>query len=222
MNDDGTDPSVYAFRDRLPVLKRRGCNVAVTGEVREEVSHRITQKLLGATDVPRTRLLALTDQDRADVPDLLPDGVSVTDGSVYTVDHQCGTRAAASSSANQEFHRHDLDDLQRTVCNAISLAQDAESGFDPAQLRVSVFTLSYLVGQHELDAVEQFVSAVGERVRSVSGMGHYHLPLPDDSETVQRLAPLFDARIELREKQGAPEQRWHFPELDAPTSWVGI
>jgi hypothetical protein len=53
-------------------------------------------------------------------------------------------------------------------------------------------------------------------------MAHYHLPLPDDSATVRRLSPLFDARIELRETNGRPEQRWHFPECEEPTAWVAL
>lgn len=222
MNDD----EVQAFSQQLRALKRKGCNLLVTGDVREEVSQRMTRKMLGAGELPRTRVLALTNQDWEDVPDLLPGNVDATNDDVYVVDYSWGNRTpeavAPSPGASDEWGCHDLADLQTTVCNAITVATDAESGFDPAEFRFSLFTLSALTRQHELDAVERFASAVCDHVRGVSGMGHYHLPVPDDSPTVERLAPLFDARIELREQRGRPEQRWHVPERDAPTEWVGL
>ncbi|WP_276299475.1 DUF7504 family protein [Halorussus lipolyticus] len=226
MNMNDADSPGEAFRRHLSGLKNCGCNLLVTGDVREEVSHRMTQKLLGAPELPRTRIIGLTDQDRADLPNLLPDDIAPTDEDVLVVDHGCGTRAAdvaeSPGTVAGNWNRRGIDDLQLTICNTFTTAKNTNSGFDSAELRFSLFTLSYLVSQHDISTVEQFVSAVGDHVRSVSGMGHYHLPLADDSETVQRLAPQFDARIELREKRGLPEQRWHFPELDAPTAWTGL
>lgn len=223
-NDREVPPST--FRGWLASLKRQGCNVLITGSVREEVSQRITRKLLGTPTRSRTRILGLTDQDPGDVDALLPGDLASADD-VHVVNYGCGTRTAdaAASSSDQsraEWRARDLDQFQSDICKAITAAKDLERGYDSAELRVSLFTLSYLVSQYDLEAVEQFVSGVGDHVRGVSGMGHYHFPLPDDSETVRRLAPLFDVRIELREKRGLPEQRWHFPERDALTSWVGL
>jgi hypothetical protein len=226
MSGNRAGDSTRTFHERLQTLKSQGCNLLVTGEVREEVSQQLTRKMLGAPELSRTRILALTDQDRADVPNLLPSGVAATDDEVHVVDPEFGTRsataAASGSGADRGWGRSDLDDLQSALCNAITTAKIAESGFDPAELRVSLFTLSYLVNQHEPAAVERFVGAVSDHVRGTSGMAHYHLPLPDDSKTVRRLSPLFDARIELRETNGRPEQRWHFPECEEPTAWVAL
>lgn len=246
MSDNSAGNFSRTFREQLRTLKSRGCNLLVTGEVREEVSQQITRKMLGDPELSRTRVLALTDQDRADVPNLLPADVAPTDEAVHVVDPEFGTRAAtataptetdlasseadpasfetdpASFETDRGWGRRDLDDLQSALCNAIATAKIAESGFESAELRVSLFTLSYLVNQHELAAVERFVGAVGDHVRGASGMAHYHLPLADDSKTVRRIAPLFDARIELREKHGRPEQRWHLPDCGEPTSWVGL
>jgi len=200
----------------------------VTGEVRERVSEHVTRKLMGRTDRSRTRLLALTDYPSADVGNLLPSDASVDDEAVHLLDYDCGTRTATTAASADSSHaagdcgRQDLGEFRTDVCDAITTLKRAENGFDPAQLRVSVFTLSYLVSQHDSETVEQFVSAVGDHVRGVSGMAHFHLPVADDSEAVQRLAPLFDVRIELREKNGLPEQRWHFPERDVSTAWVGL
>ena len=239
MSDDATDVPMDEIRRRLHRLKRNGCNLLVTGNVREEVSHRVTRKLLGAPEVPRTRILALTDHDREDAAALLPDDVGATDERVHFVEYGCGTRTAtaatpsgtaaepsetgpASSDPEAAWGDGDLDEFQNALCNAIMTAKIAESGFEPAELRVSLFTLSYLANQHEPAAVDRFVSAVGDHVRGVRGMAHYHLPVADDSKPVRRLAPLFDARIELREKNGHPEQRWHFPDDDVSTVWVGL
>ncbi|USZ66712.1 hypothetical protein NGM10_08130 [Halorussus salilacus] len=225
MNDDRAGAGSETFHERLRALKRRGCNLLVTGEVREAVSQRMTRKLMGSSELPRTRVLALTDQDVGDVPNLLPAGVSPSDDAVHVVDPEFGTRSASAESARPTgpgWSRSDLNDLQTRLCNAIATAKIANSGFDSAELRVSLFTLSFLVNRHDTAAVERFVTAVGDHVEGSSGMAHYHLPLPDDSKTVRRLAPLFDARIELREKNGRPEQRWHLPGCADPTSWVGL
>lgn len=215
------------FRKRLASLKRDGCNVLVTGNVREAVSQRISRKLLGSSDKSRTRILGLTDQDPDDATSLLPGDLVSDDDNVHVLNYACGTRTAdavpsSADTSRSEWQREDLDQFQSDICKAITTAKDMQRGYDSAELRVSLFTLSYLVSQYESEAVEQFVSGVGDHIRGVSGMGHYHLALADDSETVQRFAPLFDVRIELREKRGLPEQRWHFPEHNAVTSWVGL
>jgi hypothetical protein len=225
MNFNRAGDSTRTLRERLRALKSRGCNLLVTGAVREEVSQRMTRKVLGDPELSRTRILALTDQDRADVPDLLPDGVAPGNDAVRVVDADFGTREASAANPSAPDHgwgRSDLDDLQNVLCNAITTAKIAQSGFDPAELRVSLFTLSHLVNQYDPAAVERFVSTVGDHVAGTSGMAHYHLPLADDAKTVRRLSPLFDARIELREKHGRPEQRWHFPADEHSTEWVGL
>ncbi|UPW01859.1 hypothetical protein M0R88_07130 [Halorussus gelatinilyticus] len=244
MSDDSSDVPIADIRRKLKRLKRNGCNLLVTGNVREEASHRTTRKLLGAPEVTRTRLLALTDHDREDAPVLLPGDVRATDERVRFLQYDSGTRTAsvatpaasarsatdavASETDSSAFDTdsssvaRDLDDFQSALCNAITTAKISESGFDPAELRISVFTLSYLVNRHDPTAVDRFVSAVGDHVRGVGGMAHYHLPVADDSKPVRRLSSLFDARIELREKHGRPEQRWHFPDDDVRTVWVGL
>lgn len=224
MNDNGAGVPASEFTDRLQTLKQLGCNVLVTGKVREAVSQRMARKLLGGAGTPRTRVLAVTDYDREDAVDLLPGGVAPSDESVVVADYG-RTRSASTASAGGTTpgpQQADLDDLRATLCDAITTAKIARSGFDPAQLRLSVFTLASLVNRHDSAAIDQFVSALTDHVRGVRGMAHFHLPVADDSIPVRRLAPLFDARVELREKRGRPEQRWHFPERDDVTAWYGL
>ncbi|WP_135827411.1 DUF7504 family protein [Halorussus halobius] len=224
MDEDRPRLGARDLRDRLQTLKQFGCTVLVTGNVSEEVSREMTRKLLGSPEESRTRILALTDQDRGDVPDLLPGDVTASDGDVYVADYG-GTRAASPASvesSDADWRCDDLDVLRGRLCETIATAKMASSGFESGELRVSVFTLSSLLARHDSAAVEQFVSTVADHVRGVRGMGHFHLPVADDAEVVRRLAPLFDVRIELRETRGAPEQRWHFSDCDAPTEWVGL
>ena len=250
MSDDSSDVPITHIRRNLKWMKRTGCNLLVTGNVREEVSRRATRKLLGSPEESRTRLLGLTDRDREDAPYLLPGDVRATDHRVHFAEYDAGARTAsaatpaeadssatdaaafesesASDSDSAAFGTdssaaaQDLGEFRSALCDAITTAKIAESGFDPAELRVSVFTLSYLLNRHDTAAVERFVSAFGDHVRGVNGMAHYHLPVADDSQPVRRLSSLFDARIELREKHGHPEQRWHFPDDDVRTVWVGL
>ncbi|WP_128476811.1 DUF7504 family protein [Halorussus pelagicus] len=228
MSDDTTGVPIGEVRLKLRRLKQRGCNLLVTGNVREEVSRRATRKLLGAPEVSRSRLLALTDRDREDAVSLLPDDVGVTDERVRFVGYDCDTRTAASSVASESVATDasqsacDLDGFQTALCNAMTTAKIAQSGLEPAEFRLSLYTLSYLVNRHDETAIDRFLSALGDHVRGVGGMAHYHLPVADDSKPVQRFGPLFDARIELREKNGRPEQRWHFPDDDCSTVWFGL
>jgi hypothetical protein len=70
--------------------------------------------------------------------------------------------------------------------------------------------------------VVRFLRLLTTAVRGVRGLGHVHCPLADDDDRVTALRPLFDARIELRRREGfGPEQRWHLPEYGA-TEWVRI
>ncbi|WP_135854758.1 DUF7504 family protein [Halorussus salinus] len=249
MSDDSSDVPIAHIRRKLRRMKRNGCNLLVTGNVREEVSQRATRKLLGSPEESRTRLLGLTDHGREDAPDLLPGDVRATDHRVHFAEYDIGARTAsaatpaeADSSAtdaaafetdsasdsdsavetDSSAAARDLGEFRGALCDAITTAKIGRSGFEPAELRISVFTLSYLLNRHDTAAVERFVGAVGDHVRGVDGMAHYHLPVADDSKPVRRLSSLFDARIELREKHGRPEQRWHFPDDDVRTVWVGL
>jgi hypothetical protein len=70
--------------------------------------------------------------------------------------------------------------------------------------------------------VVRFLRLLTTAVRGVRGLGHVHCPLADDDDRVTALRPLFDARIELRRREGfGPERRWHLPEYGA-TEWVRI
>ncbi|WP_128475747.1 DUF7504 family protein [Halorussus pelagicus] len=222
------DCSTNEFQEVLKRLKRDGCNLLVTGAVSEDVTIEATRTLLGAPTAERKRILALADSQSENVRERLPSGVESEDPDVWLVDQETCQRSvpkAAESAATHlpadESDRSPLGRLREEIILAIDFFADA--GLDPSELRLSVSSLGRLTHEHGPDRVARFVRSVSAMVRGVHGMAHYHLPTPDDDEMVERLSGLFDARVELRKRDGVPtEQRWHVPEHDQTTEWLRL
>ncbi|WP_158056770.1 DUF7504 family protein [Halorussus halophilus] len=216
------------FREVLHRLKRDGCNLLVTGEVSQSVTARATRTLLGAANVDRKRVLTLADGDQS-VHDRLPKGVAPDASSVWVIGQQADHRAVPSpvdepadgDEPTPDEYRTHLAGLREEILSAIEYFE--KDGLDPAELRLSVDSLDYLGHDHDEASLAEFVRSVSEEVRDVRGMAHYHLRHPDDSELVERLTPVVEARIELRKREGLPaEQRWHVPEYGQATEWVQL
>jgi thioesterase domain-containing protein len=115
----------------------------------------------------------------------------------------------------------DLAHVHREITHAISHFEQATGGLAPAELRIGIASLADFLQVNDLDAVTRFLHQWADLVREVNGMGHVRFPIPDSSELVETLAPLFDARIELRQQgMEPPEQRWHIPQHDITTAWT--
>lgn len=214
--------SPVEFTSYLTELKHRGCNLLVTGEVAERVTRQATRKLLGSAAERRRRVLVLADRDATDGDAFLPHGVEPDDRDVTIIACHAGARSAAASAPTAEHGGSDLADLQAEVCSATTGYEIEAGGLDAAELRLGVVSVTTLLDRYDHDAVAHALDAVTSQVRRVRGMGHYHLPVPDDADEVTALAPLFDARIELRKLDGAPpQQRWHVPEYGT-TTWVAL
>lgn len=229
------------FRESLSRLKDGGCNLLVTGTVGTDVTDAMSRRLLGASDHSRKRVIALIDRSIGDAEDLLPQGVSVGDPSVAIVDHSVTTRDGTTTQGTSTRIETDeplwrggrggrtgtgehasVDHLQRELCVAMADLEAESAGFEPAELRVAVVTLRTLLDHYDVEAVERLVRSVRAHVLGVSGMAHYHLPLPDSDELVQQISPLFDARIELRAENGhPPEQRWHLRD-GGQSPWIQV
>lgn len=224
------DRSTHEFQEVLKRLKHDGCNLLVTGAVSEDVTIEATRTLLGAANAERKRIVALADSQAGNVRDRLPSGVASDDPDVWVVDQDTRQRSvpkAAESAAPRlpadDSDRSTLGGLREEIILAIDFFADADGGLDPSELRLSVSSLGRLAHEHDPDRVARFVRSVSAMVRGVHGMAHYHLPTPDDDEMVERLSGLFDARVELRKRDGVPtEQRWHVPEHDQATEWVRL
>ena len=218
------------FRDSLAELKAGGCNLLVTGEVGADVTNAMSRRLLGSADHPRKRVVVLADRTLADADRVLPEGVEVDDPDLEIVNHPVSTRdgttvdsaTAAPRPEPQIGDEAHPERLRYDVATTLVDLETAASGLDPAELRLSVVTLRLLLDRYGLDAVERLVRGVRAHVTGLSAMAHYHLPLSDDAEPVERMAPLFDARIELRAESGlGPEQRWHLPE-QGTSPWIRL
>ncbi|UPW00250.1 hypothetical protein M0R88_17290 [Halorussus gelatinilyticus] len=224
------DCSTHEFQEVLKRLKHDGCNLLVTGAVSEDVTVQATQTLLGAPDAERKRVIALADPSAESAYERLPPGVESDDPDVWIIDQDACQRSvpkaaesATASLPSEGTDRSALGRLREEVVVAIDFFADADGGLDPSELRLSVSSLGRMAHEHDPDRIARFVRSVSAMVKGVHGMAHYHLPRPDDDEVVEQLGPLFDARIELRKRDGLPtEQRWHVPQHDQTTEWVRL
>ncbi len=218
------------FSKLLSELKTDGCNLLVTGEVSERVSARATRTLLGDPAADRKRILALTDSTVRRVEPRLPTGVRRDRSDVWIIDQRNDERSipdrvgTADVEIPTPYHeRNDLWNLGEEIVLAVSFFDTTSGGLKPARLRLSVDSLSFLAEENSATELEYFLRMTGAIVRGVRGMGHYHLPMSDDAPLVNELSPLFDARIELRQRDGlVPEQRWHVPAYEKSTNWVRL
>ncbi|WP_266078396.1 DUF7504 family protein [Haladaptatus caseinilyticus] len=218
------------FSELLSELKTDGCNLLITGEVSERVSTRATRMLLGDPAADRKRILVLTDSTTRQAEPCLPTGVRLDSAGVWIIDQRSDERSISVDAKvgdvelpPRQRSGNDLWDVAEEATLAISFFDTTTDGLEPARLRLSVDSLSFLAEEHTRMEFECFLRMLTAMIRGVRGMGHYHLPMADDDTLVKRIGPLFDARIELRQRDGlVPEQRWHVPAHDRSTNWVRL
>ncbi|WP_458206095.1 DUF7504 family protein [Haladaptatus sp. NG-SE-30] len=181
---------VSAFQSHLGTLRQRGSNLLVTGEVSQGVANRASQTLFGDEAHDRKRVLALTDAGVDTADDHFQSGVGCDDDSVWLIDRGNRRRAVPQSATGADTELPPLDgqngirELREEIVTAIGFYDDAAGGVEPAAIRLGINSLNYLVDEHELVAVKRFLRSVGALMKGVHGMGHYHLSMPDDAETV--------------------------------------
>lgn len=209
--------------DVLSRLKRRGCALLITGCVGEGVSARLTRRLLGSPAEQRRRLLVLSGADPDRVATRLPPGVAATDADVRVVDVTTAGRSTAVDRRSRRTPSDTPSPAPEHVLRAFTDALDTldDGDLDPAELRVAFDPLCPLLAQDD-EATARFLRVATALVRDATGMGHFHFPVADDSPRVESVAHWFDARIELRHRDGLdPEQRWHLPDYGT-TPWVRL
>ncbi len=217
--DNGGSEQVQ-FTNRLVELKRRGCNLLVVGWGGGGAQSDACRRLFGQSDRIRRRLLVLT-SDREGVIPRIPDRESPT--RYRLVEHSVRTRSTATASVSTTGRQPPvtLHDIGRKAHDAIDEFEDASGcdGVDPGEIRVCVNSVSTLFDVHGELAVERFLTALCDRVVAARGMGHYHLHATRDSAEALRLAPLFDATIEVRPTLESVEHRWHFNDEEITSEW---
>ena len=243
----GSHEATARFRHRLADLKRNGCNVLLVGT---DALDAACERLLGESSAgPRYRLFVTTDSrpptadarlrsvqsgpysDSAAVVDWAADvrggsAADVRDGSA--TDEAAGRRSpGVRNSSDSSFFRttvesDDLRDLGTAVEETVERFEAEAGGLSPAELRLCFDSLVPLVADYDERSVRRFLLALTETVERFDGMAHYHLPAEYDSETVDSIAALFDAVVEVRYGTSEIEQRWHLAEPDITTGWLAL
>lgn len=210
----------------LARIKRLGGNLLVVGSVPDSVVDAASVPLLGDSTRNRTRLFALHDRSISTARNRLSCAGSAG-SDAHVVDYHTGARSAAAESSVRttptvERVDGDIHEFRDEIVDAIERLDAEHGGFEPAELRFCFDTLRPLVETHDDAEVDAFLDTLCHRVKDVSGMGHYVLPIDRDSPQVRAIAHRFDAIIELRAGDSGPEQRWHLRETSYTTEWFDV
>ncbi|WP_255767739.1 DUF7504 family protein [Haladaptatus halobius] len=208
-------------------LKRTGGNILLTGDVPEEVFDQMSIQLLGDRAFDRTFFFAQyggdvdVAQTRLSIAETRPDRAHI-------LTHETVARSAVDAQVSQSSQMPvssvsgNLKEFQAAIQDQLFDLQRQRNGFDPAELRFCFDSLQLLLEQEDIETAEQFVTAITETVEDVDGLGHYILPNPYDSRTVQAIRSTFDVVIELKFSVKVPEQRWHLQDTDHTTKWFPL
>lgn len=210
-------------------LKNEGCNMLVTGRVSDENTMNATRRFLGCPEESRKRVLALLDGSSRPAEDRLPGDISPGNPDVQVIDYRDNRFTAAASTPSHPGapdtalprERH-LPEIRREILDSIE-AVAAGTELEPSELRLSVETLNDFFQHHDFTEATTVLRMITSVVTEYSGMAHYHLPVPSDSETVEKLLPYFDVHVELRKRDRVQvEHRWHLPGPDEKTDWYRL
>lgn len=222
----GSSEAVVQFTQRLSKLKREGCNILLVGT--EALSDGCA-RLLGESEArPRRRLFVTTDADSASVRAKLDSvGAHESRDSAVVVDWDANTQSASTDEDDGQNLRvetveGDFKELGTTIESVVDGFEEATGGLVPSELRLCFDSLTPLVAEHELSSVSRFLLGLTETVERADGMAHYHLPADYDDATVEMLAPLFDAVVEVRHTDEAVQQRWHLSNPGITTDWLTL
>lgn len=214
-----------AFAAALQTLKQDGCSLLVVGSAPDSTYQTVCRQMLGdPTYATRRRLFVATDRDVATACNLLSTTVRQDPSTVRVLAFKSGARSTTAQSPQPSSVPVDyvdgttLTDLGVAISEAIA-EFEALADLDPAELRVCVDSLTPLV-EHDRETLFRFLDLLNSRIRSVSGMGHVHLPVDRETELVHLLEPLFDAVVELRVKDSQPQQRWYITDADIQSGWI--
>lgn len=233
------------FLDVLRELKAEGCNLLVVGDAPRRLFTAASEGLLGGTDEPRYRLLAVTDASPQSVVERLPDpeeSPGEFDEMTEIINHASPPRSVTSADQSSDrpaelpplgdvSERQVVDPqlagLQAELAESMAAFNRHAGGLRPAQLRVGVDSLGALFEHYDEDVVRRCLQVVTGYVGDYRAMGHYVLTEPFESQRVGRLADTFDAVVEIRAVDSAThghdaEERWHVASRDLTTEWFPL
>ncbi|WP_265109698.1 DUF7504 family protein [Halosolutus halophilus] len=228
--DRQQEPADDSFTEELSRLKRQGASVLVVGSVHPEHQRRSARRLLGhASDRVRRRVLVSTNSD-GHHRSLVDEPFSSDPHRI--VHYESQTRSAVAQESGGDGHTtpaiddgnaatvETLVDLGIAISGAIESFETDVDGLEPSELRVGVDSLLPLLEDYSTEQVFKFVHLTSGRVKDVDGMVHYRLPVEPDTSVVPVLKPLFDVLVELRDRNGRPQERWSLPDTGHCSGWL--
>lgn len=224
-----TDTERREFVSRLRALKRGGSSLLVVGSIPDTAAVQACRWMLGdAASADRRRLFVSTDFALPGVTDRLPTSSErLRPDATTLVTWSADARSAATppspmrtdvTPVHVESER--LSELGIAISEEIRTFETIAGELAPSELRVCFDSLTALLADYEIDEIFRFLHVLIGRIRNVRAMAHFHLPLEYDSDPVRRLAPLFDAVIELRVDGDRVQQRWHLRDEDISSQWL--
>ena len=213
------------FTSRIQELEERGSAVLVTSDGSRAVHTDACRRLLGAAaGAPRPRLLVSTNGS-VDVDSRVPPGSHLDATRVVTTGSPRSAAARAESAddvAVEDIGDASLSDLGVAITIGVDALVEEHGPLDPAELRVGVDSLVPLLDAHGERAVFEFLVYATGYLRTVDALGHVHLPVDREAYVARLLAPLFDAVVEVRVRDGRPQQRWHLDDGAVSSRWLPV
>ena len=217
----------------LDALKRQGCNLLVLGPSTGRSTGPSCSDFLGDDSVsPRRRLFVFTESDY-DIRSRLPTPTGRIGPDRHQIIHfeSVGRSAAATAPPPsgpdvipvKRISSGSVRELGLAISAAIEeFEQSVPDTLDPAVFRMCFDELTPILADYGEEITFRFLHLVTNRVRSVNGMAHYHLPIRDSDRLVSTFSPLFDAVIEISVRDGGVKQRWTLRDGDIQTDWLSI
>ena len=178
-----------------------GCEAAACREL-SETTHPARSHVVLATGLqsPRERLADWEDD------------VGVRPAETTVVDLATATRSAAASTGtpstgtgvSDRWPDATVEHVEAGDLLGLGETLDAALGGSDRSTTLCVRSVSDLLQSADVETVFRFLEALTRNVDRADGVAHYHLNTDvHDTETVETLAVLFDAVVDLREGEGA-------------------
>lgn len=222
--NDKIDPP---FLKSLSELKSNGAALLIVGDLPPSVYAQACHQMMGGHGTkPRRQLFVSTGtgrhaQEFCTGSSRFPHDPTRTRFIRYETDHRSTATVQSPTDTPPETTVVDgeYSTLGIEISKAIEEFGERTGELRPAELRLCFDSLVPLVSAEHKPVFKFLVVLIG-RLKSVNGMGHFHLSRPRSAEVVSLLEPLFDAVIELRLSDGDVQQRWHLRDESVTTPWI--
>lgn len=218
------------FSTYLSELKKRGSALLVVGELPRDSYSPFCDEMLGnPSSKPRYRLRVTTHDDSTATCLENPISASSNQASTTRIVSTFNARSAAKASAvatETDAVKHvdggSLPQLGIAISQEIQTFNDQGNELQPAELRVCFDSLRPLLEEYEEEQIFRFLDLITNRIRSRSGMGHFHLPLDPEDRLVRTFADIFDAVIKLDTQRGQLVQCWDVQNRSLTSGWISV